>query len=324
MHNRLLVTGGCGFIGSAFIRMALKRGDFQGRVINLDALTYAANPHALAAIENDIRYRFFHGDICDEMLVEKICQEENIDAIIHFAAETHVDRSIESAMPFIKTNVEGTMHLLEVVRKYKHIHFHHVSTDEVYGALGQTGRFNETSHYRPNSPYSASKAASDHLVRAYANTYGISTTISHCSNNYGPFQHKEKFIPLLIHRCLESKPIPIYGDGSAVRDWLYVDDHAEAIWEILQHGQPHETYDIGGGEEMSNLSLAHLILERLAEKMKCCTEKYVSLLTFVKDRPGHDFRYAIDSSKIQKELQWKPKIKFFEGISKILCQLHRN
>ncbi len=316
MHRNFLVTGGCGFIGSAFIRKMLDRADFFGKIINFDALTYAANPRSLQAVERDWRYRFVQGDINDFSLVESVCQKEHIDAIVHFAAETHVDRSIESALPFIEANVKGTMLLLEVIRRHRHIRFHHVSTDEVYGALGKEGEFSEQSPYRPNSPYSASKAAADHLVRAYIQTYGIYATISHCSNNYGPFQHPEKFIPRLLTCCIEGKPIPIYGRGDNVRDWLYVDDHVEAIWQILDKGKPGETYDIGGGEELSNLNLAHTLIDALAQHTGCHREQYLQLIHFVDDRPGHDFRYAIDFSKISRDLGWTPSIDLQSGLQK--------
>ena len=317
MLTNLLVTGGCGFIGSAFIR-SLLRSEFSGRIVNLDALTYAANPHALDGFHEHPRYRLIQGDINNTFLVDKLSADHEIDAIIHFAAETHVDRSIASALPFIEANVKGTMSLLEVVRRHPHIHFHHISTDEVYGALGQSGFFNEESPYRPNSPYSASKAASDHLVRAYRETYGLSTTISHCSNNYGPYQHPEKFIPLMISHCLENKPLPIYGRGENVRDWLYVDDHVEAIWAIVQRGRKGETYDIGGGTEKTNLQLLTLLIELLAKATQANALQYHRLIRFVADRPGHDFRYAIDSSKIERELGWRPTTDLRMGLSRTI------
>lgn len=297
----LLVTGGSGFIGSAFIRWMLKNPQFHGDIINLDLLTYASS----SIIIDDPRYQFVHGDILDQALIESLLS--NIDTIVHFAAETHVDRSISSALPFIETNVKGTLSLLEAVRKFPKVHFHHVSTDEVYGSLGKTGFFNENSHYQPNSPYSASKAASDHLVRAFAHTYGISTTISHCSNNYGPGQYPEKLIPLMIERLLKKEPLPVYGQGTNIRDWLYVDDHVEAIWAILQKGAKGETYDIGGGDEITNLEMVHLIIDLMVKETDENPASYRSLIQFVQDRAGHDFRYAIDSTKIRKELGWKPK-----------------
>lgn len=307
----LFVTGGAGFIGSAFIRYLLRSPDFTGRILNYDLLTYAGNLESLKGFRTHPRYRFVQGDILNQPLVEKLLLEQEIDTVVHFAAETHVDRSIASAQPFIETNVKGTLLLLEAVRKFPPIHFHHISTDEVYGSLGESGAFNENSPYRPNSPYAASKAASDHLVRAFAQTYGISTTISHCSNNYGPHQHVEKFIPLMIHNCLKKKPLPIYGRGSNIRDWLYVDDHAEAIWHILQKGKKRQTYDIGGKTELSNLEMLHALIDLIQSERP---GEYHSLIRFVQDRPGHDFRYALDTSKIEQELQWRPKISLKEGL----------
>lgn len=320
MENReiknLLVTGGAGFIGSAFLRMLLTKIPFQGTVVNLDALTYAGNLDNVQEISTDPRYRFVHGSICNEKLVEQLVQEHSIDAIIHFAAESHVDRSIEGPMAFMETNVMGTFHLLEVVRKNPHIHFHHVSTDEVYGCLGETGFFTETTPYSPNSPYSASKAASDHLVRAYANTYGISTCISNCSNNYGPYQYPEKLIPLMILNCLQNKPLPVYGEGKNVRDWLHVEDHARALWLILQKGKRGETYNIGGDAEKRNIDIVHTIIKTIARVQNTDHALLHSLVQYVKDRPGHDFRYAIDCSKIKRELGWQPSYSFEEGIEK--------
>jgi dTDP-glucose 4,6-dehydratase len=313
--SSLLVTGGAGFIGSAFIRYLLRLPDFHGRILNFDLLTYAANPHFLDGFHDHPRYRFIQGDILNQALLEKLLLEQEIDTIVHFAAETHVDRSIAEAEPFIKTNVMGTLSLLEAVRKFPHVHFHHISTDEVYGSLGESGTFNEHSPYRPNSPYSASKAASDHLVRAFSQTYGLSTTVSHCSNNYGPCQNQEKFIPLMIHNCLQKKTLPIYGRGSNVRDWLYVDDHAEAIWLILQKGKKGQVYDIGAKLEMSNLEMLQLIIDQI--KLRAPFD-YPSLIRFVPDRPGHDFRYSLDPSKIEKELGWRAKTSLKEGLARTI------
>lgn len=313
----LLVTGGCGFIGSAFIRWILKNPAFHGQVINLDLLTYAACPDNLKSVSDDPRYQFIHGDICDQALVENILKQ-GIKTIVHFAAETHVDRSIISAYPFFEANVKGTLSLLEAVRKYPRTHFHHVSTDEVYGSLTNNGFFNEQSQYQPNSPYSASKAASDHLVRAFANTYHLSTTISHCSNNYGPGQNNEKLIPHMIERLISKKPLPIYGKGANIRDWLYVEDHVEAIWSIIQSGKRGETYDIGGGSELSNLEMVHLLIELFSKVSETDSAEYLSLIQFIEDRPGHDFRYAIDPSKIQQELGWIPKTSLREGLLKTI------
>lgn len=311
--SNILVTGGAGFIGSAFIRYLLLKKEFSGRVINFDALTYAANLQWLKGFENHPRYQFFQGNICDSKALEKVVETYEIDTIVHFAAESHVDRSIQSAKPFIETNVTGTLVLLEVVKRFSHIHFHHVSTDEVYGSLGESGFFTERSNYRPNSPYSASKAASDHLVRAFGNTYNLSTTVSHCSNNYGPRQHPEKFIPLMITNLMQKKPLPVYGKGANVRDWIFVEDHVEAIWNILLLGKKGETYDIGGGEEMSNLELLHVIIEFFSKRMG---GKYTHLIRFVQDRLGHDYRYAIDFSKMRQEIGWEPKTSLRVGLEK--------
>lgn len=321
--TNLLVTGGCGFIGSAFIRYLL-RPEFIFRIVNLDAMTYAANIKNLDGFHEHPRYRFFKGDINNTLLVDKLCTDFAIDAIVHFAAETHVDRSIVSSMPFFETNVKGTLSLLEVVRHHPHIHFHHISTDEVYGSLQEEGLFNEKSKYHPNSPYAASKAASDHFVRAYVHTYGLFATLSHCSNNYGPGQHSEKFISCMISNCLEGKPLPVYGKGLNVRDWIYVDDHVEAIFAILQRGVQGETYDIGGGCELTNLDMLYRLIDCLAKEENQDPEIYRRLIRFVQDRPGHDFRYAIDSSKIIRELNWHPKTTLEEGLRKTICyQLNR-
>ncbi len=312
--ERLLVTGGSGFIGSAFIRYLLTKTSFKGKVVNLDALTYAGNPANLAEVDQDSRYCFVKGDIRNQPFVEEIIGEHGIDAIIHFAAESHVDRSILGPQAFIETNVMGTFHLLEAARKTPGIHFHHVSTDEVYGCLGETGFFTEETPYHPNSPYSASKASSDHLVRAYATTYGLSTCISNCSNNYGPYQFPEKLIPLMIMNCRDRKPLPIYGEGKNVRDWLYVDDHAEALWLLLQQGKKGETYNIGGEQEWRNCDIVHEIIRQSAPLLETTPEELEALITHVKDRPGHDFRYAIDCSKIKRELNWKPSADFSANI----------
>jgi dTDP-glucose 4,6-dehydratase len=313
MCSKLLVTGGLGFIGSAFIRFCLRTTELK--IVNLDAMTYAANEDNLNGFHEHPRYRFIQGNINDITLVNNLLDEQEIDTIVHFAAETHVDRSITSSLPFVESNVLGTISLLEAVRRHPEIHFHHISTDEVYGSLGESGLFTENSPYRPNSPYSASKAAADHFVRAYAHTYGLSTTISHCTNNYGPGQHREKFIPLMITHCLESKPLPVYGRGANIRDWIYVDDHAEAVWEILQKGRRGEAYGIGGNCEKTNLELLHLLIDILAQETG---ENYRPLIRFVSDRPGHDYRYAIDNSKIERELGWKPKTKLEDGLRKII------
>lgn len=317
--QNILVTGGAGFIGSAFIRYLLKEvPDFQGKCVNLDLLTYAGNRKNLEEIEKDPRYIFQHGNICNEPLVEHLCLEYQIDAIIHFAAESHVDRSIEAPQNFIETNIMGTFHLLEVAKRNPQMHFHHVSTDEVYGCLGETGYFTEETPYKPNSPYSASKASSDHLVRAYGKTYGISTCISNCSNNYGPYHYPEKIIPLMILNCLKRKPLPVYGAGKNVRDWLYVEDHVKALWMLLERGQKGETYNIGGEAEWRNIDLVHEIIKGVALIQESDPRELEALITFVKDRPGHDFRYAIDCSKIKKAVGWKPLHQFREGLQKTI------
>jgi len=318
IHN-LLVTGGAGFIGSAFIRNLLQNTpSFQGTCVNLDLLTYAGNLDNLKSVEKDPRYIFQQGDIGNQALVEHICFEHRIDTIVHFAAESHVDRSILNPKAFIETNVMGTFHLLEVVRKSPNMHFHHVSTDEVYGCLGDTGFFTEETPYRPNSPYSASKAASDHLVRSYGATYHLSTCISNCSNNYGPYHFPEKLIPLMILNCFDRKPLPIYGEGKNVRDWLYVDDHAKALWMLLEYGRSGETYNVGGEAEWRNVDVVHEIVRIIAELQNESFEKLSKLVTYVKDRPGHDFRYAIDCSKIKREIGWTPEHQFSSGIYKTI------
>lgn len=310
----LLVTGGAGFIGSAFIRWLFRQPSFQGKVVNYDLLTYAGNIENVTSAVDESRYAFVRGDICDQDLVRKTCDEHGIDTIVHFAAESHVDRSILGPSAFVQTNVIGTFSLLEVVRAKPELHFHHVSTDEVFGSLGPEGAFTEESPYRPNSPYSASKASSDHLVRAYTHTYGISTTLSNCSNNYGPYQFPEKLVPLMILNMLEQKPLPVYGDGSNVRDWLFVDDHADAIWLVLERGAQGSTYNVGGRAEWQNLALLRRLISIVAEETSKPAKEIESLITFVKDRPGHDLRYAVDCSKIERELGWTPSHDLDSGL----------
>lgn len=317
-YQNLFITGGAGFIGSAFIRYLLADPYKKIHIINYDLLTYAGSiENVKKTVGDDGRHKFIQGDINDSKKVAEILDAYSIDTIVHFAAETHVDRSIVDPFIFLETNIRGTLSLLEEVKKRKEkIHFHHISTDEVYGALGKEGKFSESSPFNPNSPYSAAKAASDHFVRAYINTYGISATTSHCSNNYGPYQYPEKLIPLMIHNCLMEKPLPIYGEGKNVRDWLYVDDHASAICKILESGRSGEVYDIGGDEELSNRELVELLIDEVAKQTGQGVDKYRSLIQFVADRAGHDFRYAIDSSKMQQELKWSPTVTFVEGLKR--------
>jgi len=323
--KNILVTGGCGFIGSNFIRLALQRLT-ECRLVNLDKLTYAGNLGNLTDIEADPRYRFVKGDICDRAVVEQLFADEQIDTVVHFAAESHVDRSILGPEEFIRTNIMGTFVLLEAARKAWNSdqrsaisgqpRFLHVSTDEVYGSLGATGSFTETTPYAPRSPYSASKASSDHLASAYYHTYGVPTIITNCSNNYGPYQFPEKLIPLMIINALNGKALPVYGDGRNVRDWLYVVDHCAALLTVLERGTPGETYNIGGNNEKQNIELVRLICDILDEKVGPLPggRSRRSLITYVKDRPGHDRRYAIDAGKIKRELGWEPSVTFEEGI----------
>lgn len=320
----VVVTGGCGFIGSSFIRYLFEETDFSGKVINLDKLTYAGNPLTLADIEQKYssRYELVVADICDRSAINAVVSDSTVDLLVHFAAESHVDRSIVSPDAFIKTNIEGTYCLLEAVRqrKDKPVHFHHVSTDEVFGSLGEQGYFSETTPYAPNSPYSASKAASDHLVRAYRETYKLPVTVSNCSNNYGPYHFPEKLIPLMILNAIEGKPLPVYGDGLHVRDWLYVRDHCRAIWKIVTEGRLGETYAVGGKNELANLRVVEQIValvDELAEPLPSGSRS--SLIHFVTDRPGHDRRYAIDCSKIESELGWQPEESFETGLRKTVC-----
>jgi dTDP-glucose 4,6-dehydratase len=322
--NHLLVTGGCGFIGSNFIRFLLEESGFAGRVINVDKLTYAGNPESLADMAGKYgpRYVFVRADICDRAAMAKVYDDHAIDAVCHFAAESHVDRSIVKPDDFIETNIHGTYVLLQLARERKdRIQlFHHVSTDEVFGSLGDTGFFTEETPYQPNSPYSASKASSDHLVRAYHHTYGLPVTISNCSNNYGPFQFPEKLIPLMILNAVEGKPLPVYGDGLNVRDWLYVRDHNTAVWAIMQRGRRGQTYNIGGRNELKNLVVVNTICDLVDELAPPLPggKKRRELIIYVKDRPGHDRRYAIDCSKLERELGWRPEESFETGLLKTI------
>jgi dTDP-glucose 4,6-dehydratase len=301
----ILVTGGAGFIGSNFVHYVLgKHSDYK--VVNVDKLTYAGNLENLESIENDPRYTFVRADIGDQMTMESLLRIHNVEAIVNFAAESHVDRSIMGGAEFVRTNVAGMQVLLEIAKVYSLRRFVQVSTDEVYGSLGPEGKFTEQTPLHPNSPYAASKAAADLLALAYQHTFGLPIVITRCSNNYGPYQFPEKLIPLMIANALGDKPLPVYGDGMNVRDWLHVADHCAAIDTVLHHGQTGEVYNIGGNNEMRNLDLVKLILKHL--------RKPASLITFVKDRPGHDRRYAIDSSKIQHDLGWSPGYTFERGI----------
>jgi dTDP-glucose 4,6-dehydratase len=322
----LLVTGGCGFIGSNFVRHLLA-DPAGGRVVNLDKLTYAGNPANLSDVAGSPRYVFVHGDIGDEALVGRLLSEHAIDAVVNFAAESHVDRSIDTPEPFIQTNVVGTLRLLNAARRHwapaggpkrDAFRFLHVSTDEVYGTLSPTDKaFTEETPFAPNSPYAASKASSDHLVRAFHHTYGLPTLITNCSNNYGPFHFPEKLFPLVILNALEGRPLPIYGDGMQVRDWLFVGDHCRAIALVLSRGRTGETYNVGGLNEMANLTAVKLICGLLdARSPRQDGKSYASQLAFVADRPGHDRRYAIDCAKLQSELGWKPLESFESGLAK--------
>jgi dTDP-glucose 4,6-dehydratase len=330
--KHILVTGGCGFIGSNFIRYLFKKSGFRGTVINADKLSYAGNPENLSDIALEYqhkRYFFEKADISDYAAVKGLFEKYPIDTVVHFAAESHVDRSIFGPSDFIESNILGTFTLLEAARKFwagkKQALFHHVSTDEVYGSLGESGFFHETTAYSPRSPYSASKAASDHLVNAYFHTYSLPITLSNCSNNYGPYQFPEKLIPLLTLNAWKGEPLPIYGDGQNVRDWLYVDDHCSAIWAIMTRGKTGETYNIGGDCEMTNLQVVEKICEAMEELFplkanihlklkKSDIRKYHDLITHVNDRPGHDRRYAINFDKIRTGLQWEPRMPFESGL----------
>jgi dTDP-glucose 4,6-dehydratase len=322
--KNILVTGGCGFIGSNFIRYLLSVPDFTGRVINVDKLTYAGNPENLKGLEAIFpgRYHFIPADICDAPSLDNVFASFQVDAVCHFAAESHVDRSILGPGDFVRTNIMGTFTLLELCRKHQDQIglFHHVSTDEVFGSLGSEGYFTETTPYDPSSPYSASKAASDHLVRAYHKTYGIPVTVSNCSNNYGPYQFPEKLIPLMILNAFENKPLPVYGRGENVRDWLYVTDHCRAVWTIMNQGRRGETYNIGGRCEKRNIEVVEMICSLIDETDP--RENKTSrrdLITFVRDRPGHDLRYAIDCSRLERELGWHPAESFETGLKKTIA-----
>ena len=322
----ILVTGGAGFIGSAYIRWVI--GRTAARIVNVDMLTYAGNLDSLASVADSPRYAFEQLDIVDTAGLRAVFRRHRPDAVVHMAAESHVDRSIDAPSPFIQSNIVGTASLLEVAREYwdalgtsakPHFRFHHVSTDEVYGSLGPQGLFTEDSPYLPNSPYSASKAAADHLVRAWHHTFGLPAIITNCSNNYGPCQFPEKLIPVLILNALHGRPLPIYGTGDNVRDWLFVDDHVEALLQVLSKGTIGETYNIGGNSERSNLQVATIVCDLLDELLPASPHRpHRSLITFVADRPGHDKRYAIDSAKITAQLGWRPREDFESGLRRTI------
>jgi dTDP-glucose 4,6-dehydratase len=327
MYKSIIVTGGAGFIGTNFVLAWLRQEQILGKLVNLDALTYAGNLDNLASVHQNTQHIFVHGDIGDQALVSQLLAEHRPCAVVNFAAESHVDRPSHGPEDFIRTNVVGTFHLLEAVRAYwsgldsdqqEAFRFLHVSTDEVYGSLGATdAAFTETHTYAPNSPYSASKAASDHLVRAYHHTYGLPTLTTNCSNNYGPYHFPEKLIPLVIHNALAGKPLPIYGSGQQIRDWLYVEDHCAAIRCVLEKGKVGEVYNIGGWNEKPNIEVVKILCRMLdTKKPRADGKSYVDQITFVEDRLGHDQRYAIDASKIAKDLGWKPKETFESGIEK--------
>ena len=320
--KKILITGGAGFIGSHVVRLFVKKyPDYQ--IYNLDALTYAGNLENLVDIENEKNYTFLHGNINDEIFIESIFKKYCFDNIIHLAAESHVDRSISDPLAFARTNILGTLNLLNSFKKqwinnWNNNLFYHISTDEVYGSLGETGLFTESTPYDPNSPYSASKASSDHFVRAYGETYGMPYVISNCSNNYGENQFPEKLIPLFINNIINNKPLPVYGDGNYTRDWLYVKDHAIAIDLIFNKGKNKETYNIGGFNEWKNIDLVKLLCNQMDNKLSKDFGTSQKLITYVKDRPGHDLRYAIDATKINSDLGWSPSVTFEEGLSKTI------
>lgn len=320
--KKILITGGAGFIGSHVVRRFVnKYPEYQ--IFNLDVLTYAGNLENVKDIENKPNYTFVKGDIVDETFINDLFATYNFDGVLHLAAESHVDRSIEDPFAFVKTNVIGTMNLLHAAKKqwkgnFENKRFYHISTDEVYGSLGSEGLFTEETPYDPNSPYSASKASSDHFVRAYGETYGLPYVLTNCSNNYGSYHFPEKLIPLFINNIINNKPLPLYGDGNYTRDWLFVEDHAIAIDLVFHEGKNYETYNIGGFNEWKNIDLVKLLCQIMDQKLEREQNTSQNLITYVKDRPGHDLRYAIDASKINKELGWKPSVTFEEGLEKTI------